>query len=157
MRKPIYFYTQLSGDWEAASHQLAGDPESFLPPPAIPTDGGFAVDLVAEGMSGVPEVSAIVCLDDPPVLATSRLIIRPVRWRAAVADSLFPLLNADLELEWLAEGTMRLALVGSYRPPLSVVGAAADQLLGRHVAEAVVRRFVLDVAARITEGSTLAV
>jgi hypothetical protein len=39
--------------------------------------------------------------------------------------------------------------MGSYRPPLSVVGEVGDKLIGHRVAEACVRRFVLDVAERL--------
>lgn len=60
-----------------------------------------------------------------------------------------PVLDCDLELTGLGERSCQLALVGTYRPPLSVVGAAADRLVGHRIAEAVVRTFVLAVADRL--------
>lgn len=54
-----------------------------------------------------------------------------------------------LELAHVASELSQVTLLGSYHPPLSAVGDVGDRLLGHRVAEAVVRRFVEDVAVRL--------
>jgi hypothetical protein len=72
-----------------------------------------------------------------------------ISWRSALAERLLPALEAELVLAPLEGHGCQLSLLGSYRPPLSVVGAAGDRLVGQRVAEACVRRFVLAVADRL--------
>ncbi len=74
----------------------------------------------------------------------------------AVCDEAFPVLIADLELAELLDGQSRISLSGSYRPPLSVAGGLADRAIGHLVAEASVRRFVLDIADRLTTADEVA-
>jgi hypothetical protein len=45
--------------------------------------------------------------------------------------------------------TTRLALIGSYRPPLGRLGAALDQVASRRVATATIRALLQDVAAAL--------
>ncbi len=76
----------------------------------------------------------------------------PVEWEAEGNRGLFPTMVADLEVYTLAEEPRPLtqvALVGHYRPPLSVLGAAGDALAGRRVAEATVHHFVKEIRERI--------
>ena len=77
----------------------------------------------------------------------------PLRWRAAEHASLFPSMEAWLEVRAPAIDTphTQIVLDGTYRPPLGAVGAALDSAVGHHVAQAAVRRFVDDVAARVTQ------
>jgi len=73
-------------------------------------------------------------------------------WEAAESNSLFPTMHADLELyalTWTPKPLTQLAFVGRYRPPLAFLGAAADAVLGRRIAESVVHHFVKDTALRI--------
>jgi hypothetical protein len=149
MRRPIHFTTSVSGDVAAMAQHLAEDPRLWLPD--LVTSNGSArhrVRLSTGDLLAVPDVVAVVTVGE----ATSpspRLTIRELGWRAEAADSLFPVLVADLELLTTGPATGELRLVGSYRAPLSVIGAAADRLVGRHVASEVIRSFVLKVAQRL--------
>jgi len=49
-----------------------------------------------------------------------------------------------------AEDVARLALAGSYRPPLGRLGAALDQAVLHRVATATIRALLQDVAAALT-------
>ena len=73
----------------------------------------------------------------------------PVRWKAAEHPSLFPVMDADLHVSDLDSGHIELRLVGEYRPPLGAVGAVADAVAGRRVAEHSVHDFLTDVAQRL--------
>jgi hypothetical protein len=155
MRRHLYFYTHIPQPFEAAATLLAGSPTGWLPEPATARDGGWEVQLRAEGAlpERVAERSAVVVAGDP-LVDTDRLLL-PLSWQATTKEQLFPVFAGDLGLDALDGVGCHLSLMGTYRPPLSVVGGAGDALLGHRVAEAVVRRFVLDVAQRI--GAALAV
>ena len=80
-----------------------------------------------------------------------------LRWEATgPAGSLFPVLDANISIlpgrdEDTADGkqTARLALTGSYRPPLGRLGAALDQVALHRVATATIRALLQNVAAAL--------
>ena len=73
-----------------------------------------------------------------------------LRWEAAgPGGGLFPVLDADLKLAALGEGTV-LTMAGSYRPPLGSLGEALDRTILHRVAAATIRSFLTRVAAQIT-------
>ena len=154
MRRHLYYYTHLEIRPEDARRLLADDPGAWLPEPATPTDEGWLVDLQADGALPRTIGHHPVVLEVGPAAADSQRLLRAVTWRSPTAPGLFPVFDGDLELCGLGEDICQLSLMGTYRPPLAVAGSAADALLGHRVAEACVRRFVLDLAARIT-GVTL--
>ena len=108
----------------------------------------------------------------PPGLAAAKLVRVSVldpayrgdvmtvglRWEATgPAGGLFPVLDANISIlpgqdEGTADGrqTARLALTGSYRPPLGRLGAALDQVALHRVATATIRALLQDVAAALT-------
>lgn len=73
----------------------------------------------------------------------------PIDVQATHPASLFPHLQADLELARLGPGMTQLTLRGSYRPPLGLVGEAIDRALLHRVAEAAVKDFVEQLGARL--------
>ncbi len=156
MRRPVYYFTHLDGSFGVLSERFAASPGVWLPPPAGPLEGGGREVLLTAG-DRLPAVgvTAEVRVAEPVETGDPHLLVRPLSWRARHAPAGFPVLNGDIELEWLAGALTRLAFAGSYRPPLSVVGAAADRVAGRHVAEAVVRRFVLGVGSRLQQAPIL--
>jgi hypothetical protein len=81
-----------------------------------------------------------------------------LRWEATgPAGSLFPVLDANISIspgqdDGIADSkqTARLALTGSYRPPLGRLGTALDRMALRRVATATIRALLQDVAAALT-------
>lgn len=149
MRSIVYYYTHLQQPFADAAALLSRDPGAWLPALAEPADADWLVTLHADGALPQPLAAhqARVCVG--PSTETESTLRRSIAWRSAVADRLVPMLEADIELASLDGSGCQLSLMGSYRPPLSVVGAAGDRLLGHRVAEACVRRFVLDLAERL--------
>lgn len=78
----------------------------------------------------------------------------PIKWRAASEASLFPSMDAELEITALSDRPplTQLSILGRYRPPAGVFGAIGDAMLGHRVAEAAVRHFIVDLAARLDPG-----
>jgi hypothetical protein len=157
MRRHLYFYTLVESPPGPAHRILEDDPAQWLPAPAARVDDGFQVDLHAEGALPRGLSHHTVVVDVGPAVGEPERLLRSIRWRSASAPGLFPVFDGDLELVALSGGNCQLSLMGTYRPPLSVAGGAGDALLGHHVAEACVRRFVLDAAERMVGVSTAAV
>jgi hypothetical protein len=149
MRSHVYYYTYLPPPAVEATARFDGGPSEWLPPPAEPTDLGWLVDLRADGVLpaqlAVQRAEVLVGRPQRP----GEAVLRTLSWHARNADRLFPVLGGALELLRLPAGGCQLRLTATYRPPLSVVGGAADKLLGHRVAEACVRDFVLRVADRL--------
>lgn len=159
MRRHVYFYTHLEQGFDALAQVLGGDPAAWLPKPAEPRDEGWLVDLHAHGTlpAGVAGHTALASVGEPSLASAGHpeTLLRSVAWQSATTERLVPMLEADLELASLDAYGCQLSMMGSYRPPLSVIGEAGDRLLGHRVAEACVRRFVLDIADRLVVSATL--
>ena len=149
MRRHLYFYTVIDQDLAAASALLSGDPSRWLPPPASATGDGFLVELHAEGALRGRLARHAVTVNLGEASPSGERLLRSLTWRSSAAPGLFPVFEGDLELIALQSDVCQLSLFGTYRPPLSVAGGAGDALLGHRVAEACVRRFVLDAAERM--------
>ncbi len=80
-----------------------------------------------------------------------------LRWEATgVAGGLFPVLDADITLTPASEHATRLALVGSYRPPLGRLGAALDKAILNQLAAGTIRALLRDVANALANPGTAA-
>jgi hypothetical protein len=153
-RSQIYYYTLVPVGFDDTASILGGPAKAWLPGPAMPEGAGWQIDLMAHGAlpAAVAARRAWVTVgatrpEDPTEAGT---LWRSVLWRAAASDQLFPVMEADLELAKLDDGWCQLSFMGSYRPPLAVVGGTGDRLFGRRVAEACTRQFVLDIAGRLS-------
>jgi hypothetical protein len=149
MRRHVYFYTHIDSPYPQVSTVLAGEPALWLPAPAHANGVGWQVDLHADGALPARLASRTARATVGAATRSSGRLLRSITWRAVTREQLFPVLTADLELAELGGGGCHLSLIGNYRPPLPVVGEAGDRLFGHRVAEATVRRFVLDVADRL--------
>jgi len=78
-------------------------------------------------------------------------VVIPLSWRAASAESLFPRLDADLELAPLGPSITQLSVSARYEPPLAGLGRILDRTLLHRVAEAVIRDFTERVAQTLRE------
>jgi hypothetical protein len=87
--------------------------------------------------------------DEKGVAGLSPVTRVTLAWEAKRAAALFPVMKADLSFFPLTSTETQLDLEGSYRPPLGVVGNAADAALGHRVAEAAVHRFLEDIVEQI--------
>lgn len=148
MRRHVYYYTHVLRDFGLIAPLVAGDPGAWLPPPAEPDGEGWLIDLRADGIVPGRLASQPATAQVGPARSAEGTLVRPVLWHSAATPTLFPVLDGELELTALNQDLCQLTLLGSYRPPLAVVGALADRAAGHRVAEAVVRQFVLDVADR---------
>ncbi len=84
-----------------------------------------------------------------PVRSHSDVTLLAFTWQATGSGSLFPALDADLELSPLGEGRTELTVRGRYQPPGGVIGRRIDELLLHRLADATVRAFLSSLAARL--------
>jgi hypothetical protein len=75
-----------------------------------------------------------------------------LRWEATgAAGGLFPVLDANITLTPTGEHTTRLALAGTYRPPLGRLGATVDRVILNQVAAATIHALLQHVANAIAK------
>jgi len=78
----------------------------------------------------------------------------PFTWQATGSGSLFPTLDADLEVSPLGACRSELALRGRYEPPGGILGRTIDQFLLHRLADATVRAFLSSLANRLAVPTT---
>jgi len=81
----------------------------------------------------------------------SRMTSIELRWQAADSPGLFPAMDAELRVYPLSFTETQIELVGSYDPPMGVLGSAVDAVVGHRVAEASVHRFVRAICERLRQ------
>lgn len=76
-------------------------------------------------------------------------VVLPVWWEDAEHPDLFPTFDGGLELHADGRGTA-LRLVGSYSPPLGLLGRFGDGLVGHRIVMASLNMFLAEVATLLT-------
>jgi hypothetical protein len=114
---------------EAVTAQL----EVRLGPVAIATEVDVTVIAVEETLSPLRTPATRFDID----------------WRAIRSQAFFPVMHAQLTVYALSSHETQLVFSGQYDPPLGLIGAAIDALVGHHIAEACALRFVQEVAAEL--------
>lgn len=155
MDRPLYVYTYAEVPYDDAVTLLAEDPEGLLQT-ATEVSSALGGDLVGNLHVDVAgfELGRDVVIELGEFHADDDLRgTLPVKWRAAKGHLLFPTMNATLEVSALSlhPPLVQVTLAGTYAPPLGSVGALFDQMFDRRLAEAVVHRFVGEVASRLEE------
>jgi hypothetical protein len=110
--------------------------------------GGVDYLLRVGPIGAVPGASRLVRVRfAEPVLRPGMMTVG-LRWEATgMAGGLFPALDADVRLSDEDDGTVRVELTGSYRPPLGAIGVELDRLLLGTVASATIRALLARIAA----------
>jgi len=81
----------------------------------------------------------------------SRITSIGLSWQATESPGLFPAMDAELKVYPLSFSETQVELVGSYDPPMGVLGSALDAVVGHRIAEASVHRFVRAVVERLRQ------
>jgi hypothetical protein len=93
---------------------------------------------------GVSKLVAVRVLD--PVYRDDTMTVALLWEATGAAGGLFPVLDANISLAPAAEHSTRLAVTGSYRPPLGRIGAALDKAILNRVAAATIHALLLSIA-----------
>lgn len=146
------YYLELALPCRDVEQALLRDPRGWLPGLARDAEARSAT-LLAEvgfGTDGRRVAKEVrVTVRDPIRVQTKTLL--PVSWEATGPRSLFPELEADIEVAPLGEARTQLSVNARYRPPFGVVGRAMDRALLHRVAEATLKDFLDRVAEQLAE------
>ncbi len=110
-------------------------------------EGGLARLIRVGPLGDIPGASKLVRVRFLDPVYRGDAMTLGLRWEATgVTGGLFPVLDADITLMPAGEHTTRLALAGSYRPPLGRLGAGLDRVILNQVATATIRALLHEVA-----------
>lgn len=90
-----------------------------------------------------------VVADVGPMETHANHLRMPLRWEAAEHPVLFPVMDAVLRISDAGGDHIELHVTGEYRTPFGAVGAVADVVAGRRVAESSIRGFLDVVTQRL--------
>jgi hypothetical protein len=130
------FVSLLHGNWLAKASEAAY--------------GETVTGLLRVGPSGLAVTKLVQVSFLDPIYRDNTMSVG-LRWEVAgAAGGLFPVLDATVTIGPDEEKTARLALAGSYRPPLGRLGAALDTAILHRVATATIRSLLHNMADAIT-------
>jgi hypothetical protein len=147
----LRYFIELPLPAKAVEQALLASPTDWLPRLADGA-GRHGQDLLVEVGIGAPDrgLRKRVRVSLGPVVRHPSRTTLAMTWQPTGAGTLFPVLEAELEVGALGGHRTQLALNASYRPPLSVVGRAVDRALLHRVAEATVKDFLDQMGQAIT-------
>lgn len=87
--------------------------------------------------------------EDEGVAGMSPVLRIALGWEASHAAALFPVMKGELSFWPLTATETQLEIEGTYRPPLGVIGNAADAAIGHRIAEASIHQFLDDIVEQI--------
>ena len=79
---------------------------------------------------------------------STRLLLE---WEAATMPGLFPIMKGELSVYPLTSTETQLDFSGVYELPFGAVGKTVNAIIGHHIAEVSVHRFVSDVAGYLRQ------
>lgn len=130
------FENLVHGDWLAGASEVAYD--------------GTLTGLLRVGPAG-PVAGKLVRVSFLDPVYSGDAMTVGMRWEATgAAGVLFPVLDANITISPAGDHTARLALAGSYRPPLGRLGAEIDRVVMHQAAAATLRSLLRNVAAALT-------
>lgn len=160
MERHVYLFDYVRHPYPAVRDLLRDDPFQVLA--SATEDAGRRRDEVATNLevelAGVEigrtvkvEVVGFEEKEKPWPIAKLQ-----VRWKAADLPAAFPSMEAQLEAYGLSERETQISFLGTYRPPLGILGGLADAALLHRVAEASLHRFFSSLLERVDEVLTSA-
>lgn len=152
----VRYYFELDLPFDQVERALLHSPRDWVPSVAADAEArgelllaevGFGHSAYRLGKKVEIELSESMRFPSKTVL--------PISWRPVGGESLFPSLEADIEVAQLGANRTQLSISARYRPPLGVVGRVVDRALLHRVAEATLKDF-LDGVGRAIHAQALA-
>ena len=148
----VRYYVTIDRPLEECRQVLLESPEEWLPH-LVQRSQRPAEQLLARLGFSILAVdvrkNAVVQLGRP--LRLRDWLHIPISWQAQPVSELFPRFEGELQLVPISPEETKLALAGTYDPPLGDVGRAVDNLVMHTAAEATVKDFVEHVATRLEQ------
>ena len=148
-RRAVQLACRVAVPLEAAVAVLEQAPESIVESElGAPWAGPGAHSELGVELPGGRCVARQVRIGFGPILDDDDALALPLWWQDAEHPQLFPTFDGGLELS-RAGGVTELRLIGSYQPPLGVVGQFGDGLLGHRLVMASLEGFLTAAAERL--------
>jgi len=120
-------------------------------------EDGFSTLIRVGPLGGLPGASKQVRVRFLDPVHRGEMMTVGLRWEATgITGGLFPVLDADISLTPAGGQATRLALAGTYRPPMDGLGANLDRLILHRAATATIRSLLERVAATLAGPSPAA-
>ena len=139
----IRYFVDVEVPFDEVEVRLLNEPGRWIPGLATKASDLSEALLAEVGFGGDHtrvEKQVVIELKQPIAFPTRLLL--PMEWRPSSAQSLFPVLDADIEIAPLGPNRTHLSISARYDPPLGFVGRALDRALLHRVAEATVKDFL---------------
>ena len=154
MERCLYAYRQVHRSYPATVAVLAHPGQLFDGHLAGPTGTDDHSRHALRLDLGDFEIRRSVAIELGPLTSlTSRVSRLPLSWRAETHAGLFPEMTGHLEIAALAQHPplCQLTLLGTYRPPVSLIGALGDQLAGHRIATQCLEHLLDDLVIRLEQ------
>ena len=148
----VRYFVELPMPPSEVERALADDPGGWLPGFAEEANHRGELLLAEVGFGEAIRIKRKVTVELGAPVRSSTKVILALHWAAAGHESLFPALDADIEIAPLGAERTQLAMSARYVPPLGALGRALDRALLSRVAEATLKDF-LDRVAEAISGS----
>jgi hypothetical protein len=150
-RSPIFIqdFADIARPFDEVESLFSGVSEWLSPLASEASEEGEALRMrIGPGWSA-GLVTREVSVNLGPSRVRGDSVTRSLAWRASELQSLFPLLEGDLELAPIGEDGCRISMAVVYTPPLGGLGARVDRALLHRVAASTVRSFISKVATNL--------
>lgn len=147
MRRRLEATRSLRSSFERVADVFLVDPGAVIGTPAG-RDGRYHTEIVVDLGRG-SSVHQVVAVEVGPPQRSPDTLRCSLSWNPVGRHAVLPSLDGELEVTRASGEMSSLVVGGSYRPPLSAVGAVGDSMVGRHVAHRSFDDFADALAARI--------
>jgi hypothetical protein len=147
-RRSVDLLRYVAVPTDVAVALVASGPQRFVGTQPCWSGTETCTDLRAE-LPGGGSVTRSARVGFGRLLEEDGAVVLPVWWEDAERPELFPTFDGGLELYRDGRGTA-LRLVGSYQPPLGLLGRVGDGLGGHRIVMASLNEFLAEVAALLT-------
>ena len=144
----VRYYFELDLPFDQIERALLDSPRDWVPGLADDAQarGELLLAEVGFGRSGYRLGKRVEIVLGEAMQFPSKTVL-PMSWRPVGGETLFPSLDADIEVAALGPNRTHLSISARYQPPLGVMGRVIDSALLHRVAEATLKD-VLDRAGQ---------
>jgi len=139
----VRYYFEIDFPFDQVEQALLQSPTDWMPMVAADAEARRELLLAEVGFGrSACRLEKKVEIELGEVMRFPSKTILPMSWRPAGGETLFPSLDADIEVAALGPNRTQLSISARYRPPLGVVGRVVDRALLHRVAEATLKDFL---------------
>jgi hypothetical protein len=146
-------FAQIDRPFEAVRDELVAAGPDWLGDSLVAAyEEGEQLSLRVFSAIGPIRLSKRVSAELGELVLKSDRVTQSLRWRAAGATGLFPVMVAELEFTPMGASMTSISFMGRYVPPLGPLGREVDRMLLHRLAQASVRALLSRVVERFAGG-----